>query len=158
MTSREALALIEPAVPSTACTWADLGAGDGTFTRALVERLGPEARIFAVDRDTRALAKVERWASKNAPNVTTLVADIDGSFELPGLDGRPLDGMLFANSLHFVEDAGAALARLAARLERGGRVVLIEYDQRTSSRWVPYPIPVERLPALAAAAGLTAPQ
>jgi ubiquinone/menaquinone biosynthesis C-methylase UbiE len=86
------------------------------------------------------------------------VADIAGPFDWPGIDGRPLDGMLFANSLHFIADADAALARLAGRLRPGGRVVLIEYDQRQSTRWVPYPIPVERLPTLAAAARLAAPR
>src|SRR5690349_24830176 len=119
MTSRDALALIEPAVPLTMRTWADLGAGDGTFTRALAERLGPEARIFAIDRDASAIGKLARWASKNAPNVATLVADIEGPLELPWPDGGPLDGMLFANSLHFVADGEAALARLVACLRPG---------------------------------------
>jgi trans-aconitate methyltransferase len=156
MTAREALELLEPAVPRDDGTWADLGAGDGTFTRALVERLEPEARIVAVDRDARAIGSIRRWAAKHAPNVTCVVADIARPFEWPELDGRPLAGLLLANSLHFVPEGEAALARLAARLRPGGRVVVIEYDQHNASRWVPYPIPVERLPALAKAAGLTA--
>jgi hypothetical protein len=36
-------------------------------------------------------------------------------------------------------------------------MVLVEYDRRTSSRWVPYPIPADRLPALAASAGPSRP-
>jgi hypothetical protein len=51
------------------------------------------------------------------------------------------DGMLLANSLHFVRDAAAVLARLAARVRPGGRVVLVEYDKRRASPWIPYPIP-----------------
>src|SRR5262249_1447870 len=39
----------------------------------------------------------------------------------------------------------------------GGRVVIVEYDQREATRWVPYPIPRRRLAELAAAAGLAAP-
>ena len=44
----------------------------------------------------------------------------------------------------------------AARVRPGGRIVLIEYDRRAASRWVPYPIPIARLPALARSAGLSA--
>jgi SAM-dependent methyltransferase len=153
----EAVGLIAEAIPRGAGTWVDLGAGDGTFTRALVELLGPDSRIYAVDRDARALAALMRWAKTNASNVIPVVADFAGSFDLPGLDEAMLEGMLFANALHFVRDTDVVLARLAAWLRPGGRVVLVEYDRRASSRWVPYPIPVDRLPALAASAGLSTP-
>ena len=153
----EAVALIAGAVPRRAGTWADLGAGDGTFTRALVELLGQSSRIFAVDRDARALATLERWAKKNAANVTPVVGDFTTAFDLPGLGETLLDGILFANALHFVRDAEDVLARLAARVRPGGRVVFVEYDRRAASRWVPNPIPADRLPALAATAGLSTP-
>jgi hypothetical protein len=41
-----------------------------------------------------------------------------------------------------------------ARLRPRGRVVLVEYDRRAASRWVPYPIAIAGLPALAKAAEL----
>ena len=44
---------------------------------------------------------------------------------------------------------------LPERLRPGGRVVLVEYDRRAHSRWVPYPIPIARLPEPAASAGLS---
>jgi precorrin-6B methylase 2 len=47
----EAVELIAAAIPGRGGTWADLGAGDGTFTRALARLLGPNSRIYAVDRD-----------------------------------------------------------------------------------------------------------
>jgi SAM-dependent methyltransferase len=137
--------------------WADLGAGDGTFTRALVELLGRSSRIFAVDRDPRAVAALERWARTNAANVIPVVADFTGPFDLPGLDETMLEGMIFANALHFVRDVDFVLARLASWVRPGGRVVFVEYDRRATSRWVPYPIPADRLPALAASAGLSTP-
>lgn len=153
----EAVGLIGEAIPRRAGTWADLGAGDGTFTRALVEMLGQSSRIFAVDRDARAITALERWARAKGANVIPVVADFTGPFDLPGLDGAMLDGMMFANALHFVRDADVVLARLAAWVRPGGRVVLVEYDRRAASRWVPYPIPADRLPALAASAGLSTP-
>lgn len=157
MDTREAVALLAGAVPKGAGVWADLGAGDGTFTRALGQLLGPGARIYAVDRDARGLAAIERRAVPIGVRVIPVTADFTGAFELPGLEAPGLDGLLFANALHFVPDPGAVLGRLVGRLRPGGRVVLVEYDGRPANRWVPHPIPVARLPALAAAAGLAAP-
>jgi SAM-dependent methyltransferase len=86
-----------------------------------------------------------------------MVGDITAPLELPGLDGDGLDGLLLANSLHYVADAGQFLARIASRLRPGGRVVFVEYDQRRATRWVPHPVPPERLAELAAFAGLSEP-
>ena len=157
MHAHDAVALIAGAVPTGAQTWADVGAGSGTFTRALAQLLGPPSRIYAVDRDARAVASLERWAANGAANVIPVAADFTRPFELPGLEGSRLDGMLLANALHFVRDADEVLGRLAARVRPGGRVVIVEYDRRAASRWVPYPIPPARLGALAASAGLAAP-
>lgn len=157
MNTSEAVALIEGAVRGREGTWADLGAGDGTFTRALGKLLAPNSRIYAVDRDAGAVAELERWSASAADNVIPVEADFTGAFDLPELGGTLLDGMLLANALHFVQDADAVLTRLVALVRPGGRVVLVEYDQRAASRWVPYPIPIAHLPALAAAAGLSIP-
>ena len=156
MQTSEAVELIRSAVARRAGMWADLGAGDGTFTRALTDVLARGSRVYAVDRDARALATLKRWSAEKDADVITVVADFTTPFELPGLDGA-LDGMLIANALHYVRDAGAVLARLATRLRRGGRLVLIEYDRRGANRWVPYPIPLAHLPELAASAGFSTP-
>ncbi len=156
MTPREARELIRDAVPAGGREWADLGAGEGTFTRALVELLGSGARIHALDRDRRAVAALERLA-RRTPNVQPRLADFSRSVEPPDHEKGLLDGLLLANSLHFVADAPSVLARLARWLRPGGRAVLVEYDQRPASPWVPHPIPAESWPALAAAAGLSRP-
>jgi len=155
--TNEAVTLIEAAVPRHPGTWADIGSGDGTFTRALARLLGPEARIYAIDRDARAIAALERWAKKEAANVIPVRADFARPFELPGLRDQKLDGILLANSLHFVPDADAVLGRLARWLRPGGRVVIVEYDRRDASRWVPYPISAARFETLARSAGLAPP-
>ena len=157
MNERDAKDLIAEAVPRGGGTWADLGAGRGTFTRALVELLGTEVRVLAVDRDPDAIAALERWAAKIRANVVAIRGDFTGPIERLGLGDTRLDGMLFANALHFVPDAEDVLRRLTARLRPGGRVVIVEYDQRPASRWVPYPLPAERWFALAQRAGLSAP-
>src|SRR5256885_16083795 len=49
------VALIEAGVGERGGSWADLGAGEGAFTLALSDLLGPDAHIVAVDRDAGAL-------------------------------------------------------------------------------------------------------
>jgi SAM-dependent methyltransferase len=139
MDPRDAAALLADAVPPGG-HWADLGAGSGTFTRALLRLLGPEGRVLAVDRDARAMAALRE------PRVTTRVGD----FTDPALALPPLDGVLLANALHYVpHDAQRdALARLTATLRPGGRLVVVEYEHRAPNRWVPYPVDLARLAAI----------
>jgi SAM-dependent methyltransferase len=158
MDTRDAVALIAAAVPKHGGrVWADFGAGDGTFTRALVELLGSGCRVYAVDRDATALAAIDQWPTAVRADVIPVVADLSRPFALPALGETLLDGALFANTLHFIRHAEDVLARLVSLVKPGGRVVLVEYDRRAPSRWVPYPIPSTRLPTLAASAGLSPP-
>jgi ubiquinone/menaquinone biosynthesis C-methylase UbiE len=153
----EAVALIRDAVVGREGVWVDLGAGHGVFTRALAELLNENSRIYAVDRDARALSELAHRAGARGADVKAVEGDLTQDLSLPGHTG-PLDGMLLANSLHFVADQAAVLGRLVRRLRPGGRLVLVEYDRRASSRWVPYPIPLSQLAGLTAAAGLSAPR
>jgi ubiquinone/menaquinone biosynthesis C-methylase UbiE len=156
--TRDAVELISSAFSEPGSTWLELGAGEGTFTRALAELVGPRGRIYAVDREPSAVAALERWAATGVGNVIPVAADFAQSFKLPGLHAPMLHGLLFANSLHFVRNAEVVVARLAAWLKPGGRVVFIEYDRRSADRWVPFPIPIARLAKLAAGARLSNPR
>jgi SAM-dependent methyltransferase len=155
VTPDEARELLAPAITAYGGVWADLGAGNGTFTRALADLVGPASQIFAVDRDVEAVKSLTRWAPSAPCKIVPVVSDFALSFELPVTTA--FDGMLFANSLHYVKDAGRVLARLVTWLKPGGRMVLVEYDRRRANRWVPHPIPASKFPGLATAAGLTSP-
>src|SRR3954452_6616627 len=110
--------LLEPAVPTATpeATWADFGAGSGAFTLALADLLGPGASIIAVDRDERALRENAKHITSSFPGTTfgTLVADF-ATLDVDALP--PLDGLVAANSLHFVPRPVqvAVVASLAAR-------------------------------------------
>jgi SAM-dependent methyltransferase len=134
-------------------TWADIGAGEGAFTLALADLLGPGARIVAVDRDARALRANADVVAARFPTtfLESVVADITGPLTLP-----PLDGLIAANSLHFVpRDRQVAVVRaLAGHLRPGGSFVVVEYDADRGNPWVPHPFSAGTWERLAADAGL----
>jgi SAM-dependent methyltransferase len=143
--------LLRDAVRPAAATWADLGSGTGAFTLALADILGPGARIVSVDRDGGALREQERSMRDRFPAVALDVrqADFTGDLILP-----PLDGLLMANSLHFVRDKRRLLPRLLSAIRPGGRFVLVEYDADRGNPWVPYPLSFETWRAMAGDLGL----
>ena len=156
MNESDAIDLLRPAVAATPdARWADLGAGTGTFTRALAAILGPDAHLYAVDADARALRSIGAWAERtpDAPAVRILPGDFTRRLPLP-----VLDGVVTANALHFVRDQPAAVALAASYLRPGGRLVVIEYQDRPASRWVPHPVSSARFAELAADAGLSPPR
>ena len=159
MNTDEAVAFLRSAVPpDTAGSWADLGAGRGTFTEALAVILGREGTVFAVDADADSVRALEALRDLGAASLAPVVA-VHGDFRdpdgIPELRGRRLDGIVFANALHYVPDPAAVLRRIAHWLRPGGRLVVIEYDHAAPNRWVPYPLPPAKLRAVAAAAGFS---
>lgn len=135
--------------------WLELGSGEGAFTLALADLLGPGASIVATDRDAGALRVLERnvRAAFSATIVETRVVDF--AVSLP--DG-PFDGVLAANSLHFVRDRRATLTAIRAALAPAGRLVVVEYDADAGNQWVPYPFSFETWRREAVAAGFEEPR
>lgn len=156
MDVRTAAALIRSAVPPGSGTWADLGAGSGTFTLALATLLGPQGRVYAVDKDPSALDELSAALDNAAlgAHVTPLQHDFRRAHDFP-----PLDGVLIANALHFVppDEQAAVLRRVKSYLRPGGRLVVVDYDGRSASAWVPHPISQRRLAELFKAIGIDAP-
>jgi SAM-dependent methyltransferase len=139
--------------------WADLGAGEGAFTLALADLLPAGSTIHAIDRDAGALAELARRygrserATKTSQRLETRVADFTSDLGL-----APLDGVVMANSLHFVKDKAPVLARVRATLKPGAPLILVEYDSDDGNRWVPYPLSFETWKKMAAANGFGEPR
>ena len=142
--------LIRGGVEGAGTTWADLGSGSGAFTLALADLLGPAGTIHAVDRDGAALRAQAEAIGRRFPRTTLHQHHAD--FTKP-LDLPTLDGVVMANSLHFVRDKLPVLVLVRGYLRPAGRLVLVEYDAEHGNPWVPYPISAGRWPSLAAAAG-----
>lgn len=147
---RDHVGLIRDGVLGGGTTWADLGSGHGAFTLALADLLGPTGSIHSVDRDRGALQEQLPALRDAFPSVTTspVVADFTRPLELP-----PLDGIVMANSLHFVRDKRPVLELVKGYLRPGGRLVLVEYDADRGNPWVPFPLSFPTWAALAADAG-----
>jgi SAM-dependent methyltransferase len=128
-------------------TWADLGCGDGTFTRALAELLAPGSTIHAMDLDGAALRKIP--SEYNGVRL----AMHHGDFTNQPWPFTELDGILMANSLHYVENPAAFIRACESRMKPPRRFLIVEYDTNDASRWVPYPLSQARLGTLFERAG-----
>jgi SAM-dependent methyltransferase len=108
-----------------------------------------------VERDERSASALDALTHHRNHDeraaISVLRADFTHHLELP-----KLDGILLANALHFVADEEQAplLARIVHLLTPNGVVLVVEYDDRPRSRWVPYPVSLVRLGIIAAAAGI----
>lgn len=145
MNSTEARQLIEAAIPDkTTATWADLGCGAGTFTYAVADLLGDESKIWAVDKLTQHLGE-----KRGAVEIEFLQADI----EQQSLPLKELDGIIMANTLHYIKDQAGFLQHLHSYLKDSGQLILVEYDTERSNQWVPFPVTYEIARALLSNAG-----
>ncbi|HEY8801154.1 MAG TPA: methyltransferase domain-containing protein, partial [Candidatus Limnocylindrales bacterium] len=71
------------------------------------------------------------------------------------LPAGPFDGVLAANSLHFLRDPVEVMTRARAVLRTGGRLLVVEYDADRGNTWVPHPFSAARFADLAEQAGFT---
>ena len=147
MNHADLVALIEDGVTERGGRWADLGSGEGAFTLALADLLGSGSHITAVDRDARALRHL---VSDRVPGI-----QIDarvGDFTRP-LTLSDLDGIVMANSLHFVRDKAPVLESVRKMLRPEGTLIVVEYGTDRGNPWVPHPFSYERWETMAAQAG-----
>jgi ubiquinone/menaquinone biosynthesis C-methylase UbiE len=114
--------------------WADLGCGSGTFTLALAGLLLPGSIIYAMDTDVRALQQIP--ADHNA----VVIEKIPGDFEQLNFPFKNLDGILMANSLHYIKDKNSFIRGAKSYLDEDGCFLLVEYDTNQTNQWVPYPL------------------
>jgi ubiquinone/menaquinone biosynthesis C-methylase UbiE len=127
---------------------ADLGCGSGLFTYALAHWLPNGSVIYAIDKSEVALSPQPK------PD-QTLLEPIQLDFITQPLNLPPLDGILMANSLHYVPAKTTFLAQLRTCLKEHGCLLVVEYDTDTANPWVPFPINYTTLQRLSETAGFT---
>jgi SAM-dependent methyltransferase len=126
-------------------SWYDLGSGNGTFTMALAHLLAPGSTIYAVDLDERALKGIPH--QHDGVEIRKIVGDLQSS----SLRLSSVEGILMANTLHFIQEQQSFLKRL---LLAADRFLIVEYERSKPNRWGPYPVAFERLRQLFNEAGV----
>lgn len=95
---------------------ADVGAGTGRDTEALLERL-PRGSVVAIDASTTMLARLrERLGAVGPDRLTVLHADLREPLVLP----EPVDAVFSVATLHWLPDHEAVFRSLAGVLRPGG--------------------------------------
>jgi ubiquinone/menaquinone biosynthesis C-methylase UbiE len=137
MNHQDHINLLQKGIPEKGGQWADLGSGTGAFTLALADLIGPTGHIYTIDKDLRALKEQEKAMRVSFPATTVhyMTADFTRQLDLP-----PLDGIIMANSLHFVRHKDPVLQLIRSYLRPGGRFILVEYNADRGNMWVPYPL------------------
>ena len=133
MQQSDAISLIQKGITSNQPQqWADLGSGNGTFTLALQSILPGVSQITAVDKQ-----------AQNLP-----VNFIKADFEKDDLNLSGLDGILMANSFHYVFDKEKLIKKLEGYFLSDPTFLIVEYDTHAANEWVPYPITFKSLALL----------
>ena len=135
MTLQEGIALIKTDKIDSfkAATWADLGCGSGLFTNALASLLADESTIYSVDKNLSSFHKDSSLKS-------ILIKPVELNFERTPLPFNNLDGILMANSLHYVKNKKDFFEKIKTCLNANGCFLIVEYNMETANHWVPYPI------------------
>lgn len=143
--------LLSKGIPDTGGIWADFGSGNGAFTLALAELIGPEGLIYSIDKNQGSLVQQQRILERLYPDTTVhyLRADFSRPLDIP-----PLDGLVTANALHFHKQKDQTISLLQGYLKPGGRFLVVEYDADKGNHWVPYPFSYRTWQRLARQNGL----
>ena len=129
-------AQVRPAYPREALEWLlpagarhvlDLAAGTGKLTAGIVDVLGAEAEVVAVDPSAPMLAEL----SARLPGVTTH----RGTAESIPLADASVDAVLVGQAWHWF-DAEAAAAEIARVLRPGGTLGVAWNDRDADEDWV----------------------
>ena len=107
---------------------ADLGAGGGYFTFRLADAVGPTGRVYAVDVDEGLLAYVAKEATARGHRNVETVRAATGDPLLPE-DG--VDLIFTCDTYHHLAERSAYFRRAARYLRPGGRVAVVDFDDRT---------------------------
>ncbi len=112
---------------------------------ALAQLLAPSSTIYAVDLDQRALERIPD--QRDGVEIRKIVTDLQSSsLRLPSVDG-----ILMANTLHFIQEQQVFLRRL---LSVADRFLIVEYQRIKPNPWGPYPVGFEKLRQLFTEAGV----
>ena len=121
-------------------TWVDCGCGYGYYSQALY-KLGARP-VLALD--------YRLHMTRTTPQILV----IRGNCSQIPVKTRSASGFLYVNVLHYYKNPSPLVEEAARVLKPTGYIVVIEYDQSTSTPWDPYPLSPAVIEALFKAANL----
>ncbi|HZQ77232.1 MAG TPA: methyltransferase domain-containing protein [Acidimicrobiia bacterium] len=104
----------------------DVGCGPGFYARELLDEIGPDGSIVAVDASPDMLALARRRCDGHG-NVTFR----EGNAVALPVDDGDFDAALCVQVMEYVADPAAALAEMHRALRPGGRVLVWDVDWAT---------------------------
>jgi len=126
--------------------WADFGSGWGAFSLALRDLGGEEIVIYSIDKNESSLNE-QKINFKNkflSSKIFFIKDDFTKPISLP-----KLDGILMANSLHYVKEQTEFLKFIKRYLKPNGIISIVEYNTDISNIWLPYPLSYNKFLSLA---------
>jgi len=117
---------------------ADIGAGDGRFTFAAVERVGAAGKVYATEIDAKKLGELREEVAKRKLGNVIVVESKEAETNLPA---GCCDAIFLRHVYHHLTKPAEFDASLARSLKSGGRLAIIDFPPRAGLE------PVEGVPS-----------
>jgi len=106
---------------------ADIGAGDGVYTFAAVERVGTAGKVYATEIDEKKLAELMAVVAKRKLGNVVVVESKEADTNLPA---GCCDAIFLRRVYHHLTKPAEFDASLARSLKPGGRLAIIDFPAR----------------------------
>jgi len=106
---------------------ADIGAGDGAYTFAAVERVGAAGRVYATEIDAKKLAELKSEVAKRKLKNVIAVESKEADTNLPA---GCCDAIFLRRVYHHLTKPAEFDANLVRSLKIGGRLAIIDFPAR----------------------------
>ncbi len=112
---------------STGTVVADIGAGDGKYAFAAVERVGAAGRVYATEIDAKKLAELKGEVARRKLGNVVVVESKEAETNLPA---GCCDAIFLRHVYHHLTKPAEFDASLVRSLKPGGRLAIIDFPAR----------------------------
>ena len=106
---------------------ADIGAGDGKYTFAAVERVGAAGKMYATEIDAKKLAELKEEIARRKLGNVIVVESKEADTNLPA---ACCDAIFLRHVYHHLTKPAEFDANLVRSLKPGGRLAIIDFPAR----------------------------
>lgn len=117
---------------------ADIGAGDGIYSFAAVEHVGPMGKVYATEIDTKKVEELKAEVAKRKLQNVVVVESKEADTNLPT---ACCDAIFLRRVYHHLTKPAEFDSNIVRSLKPGGRLAIIDFSARSGLE------PVEGVPA-----------